>query len=153
MQTLNGEVPEFFEQDRVEVTAGLHAGVRGTVVFKFEGYDTYLVQPDQDDSYVIQTNGVYLRLIEPVQVVDPLKIGMTSDDLANYVGEFIQDCQARVRGVGDQQYSQGTHQKFEAMSLDELLEWAQEEIQDVAVYSAMLDIRLRRVREALKDRL
>lgn len=75
---------------------------------------------------------------------------MSSVELADYVERFIGDCTGRVLGVGEEQYSEDTHQKFETVEFDKLLEMLQEEIQDAAVYAAMLDIRIRRIRETLK---
>lgn len=75
--------------------------------------------------------------------------GMSSDDLALYVRQFIERATARVKGVGNDQYNEGDYQKFEAMPLDELLDMLQEELQDAAVYAAMLDIRIKRYRDAL----
>jgi hypothetical protein len=71
---------------------------------------------------------------------------VTSEQLANYVEEFIRDAQARVKGTGDEQYSEGDQQKFETMPLPELFRWADEELQDIAVYAAMLSLRLQRLK-------
>jgi hypothetical protein len=75
---------------------------------------------------------------------------MSSDDLAEFVGEFVTDCKDRIKGVGKQQYSEDGYQKFEIMDLDDLFEYIEEEIRDIPNYCAMLFIRMRRVREALK---
>lgn len=76
--------------------------------------------------------------------------GMSSEDLAEAVEEFITKCKNRIKGVGNQQYSEDGYQKFEIMDLDDLFEYIEEEIEDIPNYCAMLHIRLRRVREALK---
>lgn len=77
--------------------------------------------------------------------------GLRSEDLAGFVAEFITHCAGRIRGVGDEQYSMegDSFQKFESMTLDELILGFLEEIQDIANYSAMLYIRLERIRQAL----
>ncbi|MFF1739623.1 hypothetical protein [Streptomyces mirabilis] len=75
---------------------------------------------------------------------------MTPAQLAEYVTEFIGECQARVMGVGAEQYSQGEQQKFETMPLLDLIQYAREEAQDLAVYAAMVDIRLQRLETALR---
>lgn len=75
--------------------------------------------------------------------------GMSTRDLAEFVQEFNHECQARISGVGDKQYSQDGFQKFEAMELDDLLEYAEEEVLDIPNYCAMLFIRIRRLRQAL----
>lgn len=76
--------------------------------------------------------------------------GMTSDDLAEYTNTFIADCVNRIKGVGNTQYSEDGYQRFEAMDLDDLFEYIEEEIRDIPNYCAMLFIRIRRLREALK---
>ena len=78
------------------------------------------------------------------------QFGMSSDDLADYVNVFMTDCVNRIKGVGDKQYSEEGYQKFEAMDLDGLFEYIEEEIRDIPNYCAMLFIRIRRLREALK---
>lgn len=75
--------------------------------------------------------------------------GMTSAQLAAYVDRFTRAACARVLGVGHEQYDQGDGQRFESMPLDELLAWTLEELQDVAVYAAMLGVRVQRLRELL----
>lgn len=75
--------------------------------------------------------------------------GMSSDDLADFCKEFILEAMGRVTGVGDKQYSNVGFQKFEGMELDQLLEYAEEEILDIPNYCAMLFIRIRRLRQAL----
>lgn len=86
------------------------------------------------------------------------KGGMTSAGLAREVisqgTEVLDTFQAsarRVMGVGDQQYSQIDGQKFENMPVDDLLAWANEELEDVIVYAVMLRIRLARLRDAYAD--
>lgn len=143
--------PKFAVNDRVRIIMGIYTGLEG-VVDRYLNH-TYYVRPDVNPRMFLSATEDFLELVKPTPRVDPLKQGMSSEDLANYVDQFIREAQARVRGVGDEQYSQGTHQKFEAMHPDELFEWAQEEVQDIAVYAAMLDIRLRRIREALKSQL
>jgi len=77
--------------------------------------------------------------------------GLSSEDLGDYVAEFMSDCVGRIKGVGDKQYSEdGGYQRFEAMDLDDLFEYIEEEIRDIPNYCTMLFIRIRRLREALK---
>jgi len=76
--------------------------------------------------------------------------GMSSEDLAEFVEVFVNDCKDRIKGAGNEQYSEDGYQKFEIMDLDDLFEYIEEEIRDIPNYCAMLFIRLRRVREALK---
>lgn len=67
---------------------------------------------------------------------------MTSEELAARVT-------ARVLGVGHEQYSLGSEQKFEHLPIYELFEWTQEELDDVIVYAVMLSIRLERLQDAV----
>lgn len=75
--------------------------------------------------------------------------GLTSDELAQYVADFVVDAASRVRGVGNDQYSFPGYQKFEAMTLPELFEYADEELLDLLNYCVMLRIRLIRLAGAL----
>lgn len=152
MKSHNGGFDPYEIGDRVAVNSGTYIGAIGTIEFVYPGNAGYLIHTD-DNQHLAALRSMIDRVAPAEPVVDPLKQGMTSEDLAVYVDAFIREAQARVRGVGDQQYSEGTHQKFEAMHPDELFAWAQEEMQDIAVYAAMLDIRIRRIREALKDHL
>ncbi|MEV5079263.1 hypothetical protein AB0K74_10660 [Streptomyces sp. NPDC056159] len=77
---------------------------------------------------------------------------MTSEELADEVGNFIRECQGRILGVGADQYDEGHGQKFETMPMAELVVWAREEAQDLAVYAAMLDIRLKRLEDTLREK-
>lgn len=78
----------------------------------------------------------------------PEATGMTSADLADEFESFIRASRARVTGVGDEQYSTGEGQRFERMPIGELITMAREEAQDLAVYAAMIDIRLARLERA-----
>lgn len=74
---------------------------------------------------------------------------MTPEELADEVEGFIGQCRGRILGVGADQYDEGDGQKFEKMPLVELITYAREEAQDLAVYAAMIDIRLQRLEERL----
>lgn len=76
--------------------------------------------------------------------------GLSSEDLGEYVAEFMNDCIGRIKGTGNDQYGHGSYQKFEVMDLDDLFEYIEEEIRDIPNYCTMLFIRIRRLREALK---
>ncbi|MCG5459603.1 hypothetical protein PSH03_005386 [Micromonospora sp. PSH03] len=77
-------------------------------------------------------------------------VNVSPDQLAEYVGAFISAAQSRVRGVGAEQYSTSEGQRFEGMTIPELIVMAREEAQDLAVYAAMVDIRLARMGEAFE---
>lgn len=81
-----------------------------------------------------------------------IRVGMSPAQLAAEVGEFIEKAQKRVTGVGADQYDNGTEgQKFEGLPVAELFDWAEEELLDVAVYAAMLSIRIQRLKKAVED--
>lgn len=75
---------------------------------------------------------------------------MTSEELADEVSDFIRACRGRVLGVGAEQYDEGDSQTFERMPLAGLIQYAREEVQDLAVYAVMVDIRLKRLEAALE---
>jgi hypothetical protein len=77
---------------------------------------------------------------------------MTSEELADEVSHFIGECRGRILGIGAEQYEEPDGQKFEKMPLVELVVYAREEAQDLAVYAAMLDIRLKRLEDALREK-
>lgn len=77
---------------------------------------------------------------------------MTSEELADEVSHFIRACRSRILGIGAEQYDEGDGQKFEKMPFTELIQYAREEAQDLAVYAAMLDIRLKRLEAAFTER-
>jgi hypothetical protein len=70
---------------------------------------------------------------------------VTPEQLADRVTLFIEECRSRVLGVGAEQYAEEDGQKFEKMPLPELITYAREEAQDLAVYAAMIDVRLQRL--------
>jgi len=74
---------------------------------------------------------------------------MKSEDLAFEVESFIYETKDRVLGIGDEQYSRGDDQKFEVMAFDDLFEYLEEEIRDVAAYATMLHIRIERMKKAI----
>lgn len=74
---------------------------------------------------------------------------MISAELAEEVIDTVVDCAVRIKGTGHEQYSIGDQQKFERMSLVDLIQYAREEVQDEINYAVMRDIRLRRLQRAL----
>lgn len=113
------------------------------------GHRTWPVRRDEPEMYPsVPAYGGFAGLDQGSTVRPGLPPeGMTSLALAQYVEEFIHGATERVCGVGHDQYDQGADgQRFEHMNLLELMDWADEELQDVAVYAAMLSIRVRRMR-------
>ncbi|MDM4721869.1 hypothetical protein QTQ03_20545 [Micromonospora sp. WMMA1363] len=93
-----------------------------------------------------------LRHVPPPAVPRMLPVvpdGMTPQDLAAYVGQFVQAAQDRILTFGADQYDNNGRQAFEDMPLIVLLHAAREEAQDLAAYAAMLDIRIGRILAAL----
>lgn len=88
----------------------------------------------------------------PALVKAAIPFGMTSEELATEVAQFVAECASRISGVGRDQYELNGHQKFEELDLDELFQYAEEELQDIANYACFLAIRLRRIRAALDAR-
>lgn len=152
MNTNNAEFQEYNVGDRVRVTAGLLADEVGTILrFELGEIEPLLILGL--DSIPFMEIPALLSTVEVIghNQPEPPPIGMTSQQTADMVDEFVRFCQLRVKGVGDEQYSQGTHQKFEAMDLDELIEYMVEELADVVNYSTFLYVRLSRIRSALKS--
>jgi hypothetical protein len=75
--------------------------------------------------------------------------GLSSEDLANYIGDFVVDAASRVRGVGNDQYSMQGYQRFEEYTLPRLFEETDEELLDLMNYLVMIRIRLIRLAGAI----
>jgi hypothetical protein len=102
----------------------------------------YVTEVDEDGEEVDLEETQLESLVKP--------FGYSSDDLANFTEELIHKSVSRIRGVGNQQYSEGEYQKFEAMDIDDLFECVNEELFDIVNYAAMLFIRLERLRRGFK---
>ncbi len=76
--------------------------------------------------------------------------GLTSEQFADHVAQFVTAATGRVLGPGHAQYSSDDGQAFEAMTPLEIIAWAREEVQDLANYAAMLDIQLSRLAQRLE---
>lgn len=147
----------------VRVLAGSFVGAVGRVtgwvsgVDKWEidlGHTVCLMDADQMES-LFSMSQIVVEVEEdtqPALVKKVIPFGMDSDDLAHEAAEFIADCVARIKGVGNDQYSSNGFQKFETLELDELFQYTLEEVQDIANYCAFLAIRIQRLRSALDDR-
>lgn len=77
--------------------------------------------------------------------------GMSSQDLAESVVEYMKEATARIHGVGNDQYSQPSHQKFEELDIHEMFNYADEELLDLMNYLVMLRIRLFRIWHAVSS--
>lgn len=67
---------------------------------------------------------------------------MKSDELATIVGQVVKLAQSRITGVGKEQYEQNSTQKFESMSIPDLLEYFEEELLDQINYAVMNYLRV-----------
>jgi uncharacterized protein (UPF0264 family) len=74
---------------------------------------------------------------------------MKSDELAIEISRVVSDAQARVLGVGAEQYERDGQQKFEAMPMWELVEYAREEALDLVNYGVMLTLRIERLADVM----
>lgn len=74
---------------------------------------------------------------------------MKSQELAAEVAQIVKEAQARITGIGAEQYSHNDMQKFEAMSITSLLEYMEEELLDEINYAVMNLLRMRWLKEAI----
>lgn len=59
---------------------------------------------------------------------------------------------ARIATIGDAQYSLGERQKFEDLPYEQIIQNAQEELEDLIAYASQLHIRLDEVKRVLMRR-
>ena len=74
---------------------------------------------------------------------------MTSSDLSAEVAGIITQLSSRIKGPGEESYSEGEVQRFENRLIDDIFVDALEEIEDLIVYSCQLHIRVEMLRKAL----
>ncbi len=75
--------------------------------------------------------------------------GITTYELSQYVRDFARWCAQRVEGVGMAEYDRVTHQKFEEMSIQQLVQGLQEELADAQNYIAMISLLIGRLAKSL----
>ena len=78
--------------------------------------------------------------------------GITSYELAEYIRSFARWCAQRVEGPGMVEYDRGSHQKFEVMTPQELIQGLQEELADAANYISMISLHIGRLAKSLPDK-
>jgi hypothetical protein len=76
---------------------------------------------------------------------------MTSEQLAKAITHMVKSLESRIMGVGAEQYDSGNRQKIEDKSIDQVLDEALEEIDDLLVYLSWARIRTQKLRANLKD--
>lgn len=76
---------------------------------------------------------------------------MKSNELSALVQQVVEVAQSRITGVGKQQYEEQGNQKFESMSIPDLLEYMEEELLDQINYAVMNYLRIHNMKlEVLK---
>lgn len=78
-----------------------------------------------------------------------MRLAVNSEELAQEVMSAVVAVQARILGVGKEQYDEGSQQKFESMSLQEIITYAMEEVEDGIAYNVMLRYKLTLLRKAV----
>ncbi|WP_043617240.1 hypothetical protein [Nonomuraea candida] len=76
---------------------------------------------------------------------------MNSEQLAKEVLDAVLAVQGRILSVGAQQYEEEHGQKFELMSLQEIIQYAMEEVEDGIAYNVMLRYKLRLLKDAIES--
>lgn len=106
------------------------------------------------DSAATGWDGVERRQRGPresnVRLVRPPAYGLSSEDLFNYQRTFTRYAANRLTSVGREQYDRGSKQKFEDMTVTELVDGLREELADIVNYATMIDIQLVRWLEKVK---
>jgi len=74
---------------------------------------------------------------------------MTSQELADAIGDTIKSLESRIIGIGADQYDFGDTQKIELKTLPEVAQDALEEIDDLLVYLAFLRISINRLKSTI----
>ncbi len=73
--------------------------------------------------------------------------GTSTVELADFIRVLTEAAISRVQGVGADQYDKNGLQKFETMSMDELLDELLDEVYDCQSYLAMLALKVIALRE------
>ena len=79
--------------------------------------------------------------------------GITTDQLAEAQRRFTNYARLRIMGTGNREYSRGSKQSFEDMSIHRLIDELRDEIADSVNYLTFLDIQLSRWKHELEVRL
>lgn len=74
---------------------------------------------------------------------------MNSKELAEEVGKVVAEAQSRITGIGAAQYADEDSQKFERITIPELIGMMEEELLDEINYAVMNLVRLRQLKEVL----
>ncbi|MFC0547073.1 hypothetical protein [Kutzneria chonburiensis] len=145
----------------VRITVGQLEGFVGRITGYDEFFELYLVRVPELAETVVGLDETEIEALadndnsaapanEPDMPPAP-PFGMSSEDLAQYTADFINRCMTRVTTVGREQYDLGGHQQFEVKSIADVCRMALEEVEDFAVYAAMVHIRVRRTLAAVEE--
>lgn len=133
----------------------VHAQDVGNVVGEFVGTTQEEGFPLLIDigNEVIRVAHHEISLLVPVPPQEPkprvAPFGLTIKELEDHASDFYKFTLSRLTGVGAEQYHNGAYWKFEEMSVEELVEYAEEEVMDLGNYAMMLYVRIQRIRAAL----
>ena len=79
--------------------------------------------------------------------------GITSEQLAEAQRRFTNYARLRIMGTGNREYSRGSSQAFEDISLHRLIDEMRDELADAVNYLTFLDVQLSRWKNNLEARL
>ena len=75
--------------------------------------------------------------------------GLTTVELVEAQQRFTEYARQRIAGAGEREYSRGSKQAFEDMSVDRLIDELRDEIADSLNYLAFMDVQLSRWQQKL----
>jgi hypothetical protein len=79
--------------------------------------------------------------------------GITTKQLAEAQRRFTNYARLRIMGTGNREYSRGSRQAFEDMSIHRLIDEMRDELADAVNYLTFLDVQLSRWKSELEGRL
>lgn len=103
-------------------------------------------EPQQDDR---EDNPVRIPIAPPKHP----GYGVTTEELAEAQRRFTNYARLRIMGTGNREYSRGSKQTFEDMSLHRLIEELRDEIADSVNYLTFMDIQLSRWKRTLEEKI
>lgn len=103
-------------------------------------------KPQQDDR---EDNPVRIPIAPPKHP----GYGVTTEELAEAQRRFTNYARLRIMGTGNREYSRGSKQTFEDMSLHRLIEELRDEIADSVNYLTFMDIQLSRWKRTLEEKI
>ena len=103
-------------------------------------------EPQQDDR---EDNPVRIPIAPPKHP----GYGVTTEELAEAQRRFTNYARLRIMGTGNREYSRGSKQAFEDMSLHRLIEELRDEIADSVNYLTFMDIQLSRWKRTLEEKI